>query len=161
MAIQVSEIERQGRAVMADGVLTKTAPEATEVTVARKHVLSASWRKALSYDRAASINAFFAALLVVWVLAELAIYQTAYNLVVAAPAVGVFGMASRSIAADHGARRWLRVSGWSCVSLVGLCGVFFVGSLTETPVDVSCAISSGIFGAVFGLAGWYQLNRAR
>jgi hypothetical protein len=156
MAIRVSEI------VQSSAVSTvPSAPEAGTAHGAWRRGLSSLWRKVLSYDKAASINAFFAALLVVWVLAELAMYQTAYNLIVAAPAVAVFGMAARSIAANRNARRWLRVSGWSCVSLAGLCALFFAGSLTETPMDVSCAISSGIFGAVFGCVGYYQVNRSR
>jgi hypothetical protein len=156
MAIRVSEIVQP-----ANVSTIASAPQAGTAHGARRRGLSSLWRKVLSYDRAASINAFFGALLVVWVLAELAIYQTAYNLVVAAPAVAVFGVAARSIAANHSARRWLRISGWSCVSLAVLCALFFVGSLTETPVDVSCAISSGIFGAVFGAAGYYQVMRSR
>jgi hypothetical protein len=156
MAIRVSEI------IQSASVSTiASAPQAGTAHGARHRGLSSLWRKVLSYDRAASINAFLAALLVVWVLAELAIYQTSYNLVVAAPAVAVFGMAARNIASNHSAGRWLRVSGWSCVSLAGLCALFFVGSLTATPVDVSCAISSGIFGAVFGGAGYYQAKRSR
>jgi len=110
-------------------------------------------------DGAVKLNVGLILLLAVWVAGELIIEGTAYTLVAIIPAVPIFAGAAYSASQGEPASRWLRLSGVFCALLGLLCAVSFVDSLVMTPVDVTCAITSVIFGGVFVFGACYQLLR--
>jgi hypothetical protein len=105
-----------------------------------------------------ALNWTLAVLLFVDLVGELIIYGTAYTLILAIPAAVIFGLAARVQSQSHEpSQRWLRIAGVSSGSLALLCLLSFYGSLMA-PVDVACAFTSSIFGAVFAASSWYQLR---
>jgi len=111
-------------------------------------------------DGAVKLNVGLILLLAVWVIGELIIEGTAYTLVAIIPAVPIFAGAAYSVSQSEPASRWLRLSGVFCALLGLLCAVSFVDSLAMTPVDVTCAITSALFGGVFVFGACYQLLRS-
>jgi hypothetical protein len=110
-------------------------------------------------DGAVKLNVGLILLLAVWVAGELIIEGTAYTLVAIVPAVPFFAGAAYNVSTGGSAAHWLRASGVICALLGLLCAVSFVDSLAMTPVDVSCAITSALFGGVFVFGACYQLLR--
>ena len=98
-------------------------------------------------------------MLTIWLLGELAIEGTAYTLVAIVPAAPFFTRAAYAVHADRETKTWLSASGGVCALLLLLCAVSFYDSLAMTPVDVTCAVTSVMFGAVFGVGACYQLLR--
>jgi len=110
-------------------------------------------------DGAVKLNVGLILLLAVWVAGELIIEGTAYTLVAIIPATPFFAGAAYNVSTGGSAAPWLRASGVICALLGLLCAVSFYDSLAMTPVDVSCAITSALFGAVFAFGAYYQLLR--
>src|SRR5688572_2381317 len=110
-------------------------------------------------DSAVKLNVGLILLLAGWVTGELIIEGTAYTLVAIVPAIPFFAAAAYNASRGESAAPWLRASGVMCALLGLLCAVSFVDSLVMTPVDVTCAITSALFGGVFVFGACYQLLR--
>jgi hypothetical protein len=110
-------------------------------------------------DRAVTLNVGMLVLLAVWAIGEFVIDGTAYTLVAIGPATPFFAVTAYIRAQGDPALGWLRASGFVCGMLTLLCAASFYGSLVAMPVDVSCAVTSAIFGAVFAFGACYQLLR--
>ena len=105
-----------------------------------------------------ALNWTLAALLLIDLAGELIVYGTAWTLIAAIPAGAVFGTAAKVRSrSPEPSQRWLRASGWLCVFLGGICALSFYGSLLA-PVDIACAVTSSVFGALFAGAAYYQLR---
>ena len=142
-----------------------TAPK-SEQTAAKAggSTASVSWQPRLGAlfartDSAVKLNVGLILLLAGWVTGELIIEGTAYTLVAIVPAVPFFAAAAYYASRGDSAAPWLRASGVMCALLGLLCAVSFVDSLVMTPVDVTCAITSALFGGVFVFGACYQLLR--
>jgi hypothetical protein len=111
-------------------------------------------------DKAITLNIGLLALLTIWLLGELAIEGTAYTLVAIVPSAPFFARAAYAVHVDSDSKAWLSASGGVCALLFLLCAASFYDSLAMTPVDVTCAVTSAMFGAVFGVGACYQLLRS-
>jgi hypothetical protein len=131
-------------------------PAADAVSVRRGSRLGALLART---DRAVTLNVGMLVLLAVWAIGEFVIDGTAYTLVAIGPATPFFAGTAYKVSQGDPALGWLRASGFVCGMLTLLCGASFYGSLMATPVDVSCAITSALFGVVFGYGACYQLLR--
>jgi hypothetical protein len=109
-------------------------------------------------DRAITLNVALLTLLAIWLVAELAIEGTAYTLVAVVPAAPFFARAVYAVRTGK-ETSWLSASGAICALLAVLCAASFYESLAITPVDVSCAVSSALFGVIFVYGAGYQLLR--
>lgn len=103
-----------------------------------------------------AVNAGLAVMLFLDLIAETIVYGA---LAIEPLVLGLgFGLvAYRLHRLSEPSTKWLRISGWASVLLAGLCVLSF-GTSLSAPVDIACAVASGILGVAFAGAAYYQLK---
>ena len=138
---------------------TSTIPAVAGVPVARSERKLGVMRSIMGARGPAAFNRLLVASLIVLAATELILYQTAYETVFAVPFGILFAKAAMVLSKNESSKRWLRISGWSCFWLAGLCAFSLPGAISATPVDVECIVSSTVCGALFAGGAFYQLVR--